>query len=249
MIAAFLAAGGALYGCFSRAPLDLSDDIRTHPIRESTDAITNEGDEIRIDVYRPDIPGRHPAVVLLHGSGGIHEVGPQQVTRYARTLAALGQVAMVVHYFDGTGNFVADEDMEREHYWRWVTDIRAAITWADSQPYINSRRISLLGISLGAWLGVGVGAVDKRVRRLALIGAGLEPFLADSLSHAPPVLLLHGSDDEEVQPAKARQLLNAMHAAGRQARLVVYPGEGHTLGDSASADALLQATRFFDGRH
>jgi dienelactone hydrolase len=238
-----------MLGCFTRGPLALPDRVLQHPTLESVETLVSQDDEIRIDVYRPEGPGRHATVLLLHGSGGIHGLGSQQVTRYARTLAALGQVALVVHYFDGTGSFMADDEMEREHYWRWVQDVRAAITWADAQPYVNQRHLSLLGISLGAWLGVGVGAVDPRVHRLALIGAGLEPFLVDSLRRAPPMLLLHGADDEEVPPAEAQQLQQAMQRARRPAQLVVYPGEGHTLGDSASTDALLRAARFFRSRH
>lgn len=242
-------AAGVFLGCFNRNALVLPDRFLQHETRESTEVIVSHGDDVRIDVYRPDTPGRHATVLLLHGSGGIHGLGTQQVTRYARTLAALGQTALVVHYFDGTGNFIADEEAEQEHYWRWVGDVRAAITWADSQSYVNPRQLSVLGISLGAWLGVGVGAVDARVHRLALVGAGLEPFLADSLRRVPPMLLLHGGDDEEVPVQEARKLQAAVQRAGRRAQLVVYPAESHTLGDSASTDALLRATRFFRSRH
>ncbi|WP_331047833.1 dienelactone hydrolase family protein [Gemmatimonas sp.] len=239
----------ATMACFNRGPLALPDRVLQHPTLESVEMIVSEGDEIRIDVYRPEGPGRHATVVLLHGSGGIHDLGSQQVTRYARTLAAIGQVALVVHYFDGTGSFTADDEAERQHYWRWVRDVRAAITWADAQSYVNPRHLSLLGISLGAWLGVGVGAVDARVHRMALMGAGLEPFLADSLRHAPPMLLLHGAEDDEVPPVEAERLQQAMHRAGRRVQMVMYPDEGHTLGDSVSTDALLRAVRFFRSRH
>lgn len=248
---AMIAAGfvvHALLGCFNRDALVLSDQMARHPTRESTETLRSGEDELRIDVYRPDTPGRHATVVLLHGSGGIHELGPQQVTRFARTLAALGQTALVVHYFDGTGHFAADAEAERTHYWQWVRDIRAAITWADTQTYVNPQRLSLFGISLGAWLSVGVGAADSRVHRMALVGAGLEPFLVDSLRRLPPMLLLHGGEDEEVPLQEAQRLLAAAQRAGRHAQLVVYPAEGHTLGDSASSDALLRASRFFAGR-
>lgn len=235
---------GGIGACFTRGSFELPRHIEQHSVIESSEIITNDDDEIRVDIYRPEKEGKNPAVLLLHGSGGIHELGPQQVTRYASTLATLGFTALVVHYFDGTGNFVADYYAEQENYWKWVSDIRAVISWADSLHYVDKNKVSALGISLGGFIGVGVGIVDKRIKRLVVVGGGLEPFLMDSLRHAPPVLMLHGEDDDEVAVAEPRQLLSRMHKMGRQARLVIYPGQGHTLDDSASTDAILRASRF-----
>ena len=241
VVAALLGAAGA---CFTRGAFELPHHVELYKIIESSEVVVNGSDQIRVDIYRPENKSRNFTVLLLHGSGGIHELGPQQVSRYASTLAALGFTSLVVHYFDGTGNFVADYDEEQKNYWEWVDDIRSVISWADSLPYVNQHEVSVLGISLGGFIGVGLGTVDKRVKRLVLVGGGLEPFLLDSLRQAPPMLLLHGENDEEVALVEPRKLLLLMHKMGRQAQLVVYPGQGHRLDDSASADALIRTSKF-----
>lgn len=231
--------------CFSRAALRLPSGVLQHPIVEESASYASDGADIQVDVYRPETTARHLTVLLLHSSSGIHDLGPQQITRYARTLASLGVTALVIHYFDGTGHFTASDDDEQRYFWTWVHQVRDGITWALRQPYVHDKQVHLLGISLGAWVGVAVGALDPRVHAMALIGSGLEPTARDSLSHAAPALLLHGTDDEVVPLNDAQTLLHALRAHGRRAQLHLYPGEPHTLGDSASADALLRSVRFF----
>lgn len=235
--------------CFNRAALPLPGSVLQQPVIEASASYVSDGAEIQVDVYRPEASARHHTILLLHSSAGIHDLGPQQITRYARTLASLGFTALVVHYFDGTGHFTASDDDERAYYWTWVRQVRDGISWALRQPYVHERQVELLGISLGAWIGIGVGAVDPRVHRVALIGSGLEPSVRDSLRHAPPALLLHGAEDDVVPLGDAQRLLQALHANRRTAQLHVYPHESHTLSDSASADALLRSVRFFRRAH
>jgi dipeptidyl aminopeptidase/acylaminoacyl peptidase len=46
--------------------------------------------------------------------------------------------------------------------------------------------------------------------------------------HLPPLLVLHGSSDENVSLESGREIVNLAHRLGGQAELVVYP-EGHRL--------------------
>jgi acetyl esterase/lipase len=47
--------------------------------------------------------------------------------------------------------------------------------------------------------------------------------------HCPRSLLIYGLDDDVVQPENARELRDALRAAGVEARLIEYPGVGHIL--------------------
>jgi dienelactone hydrolase len=51
-------------------------------------------------LYRPELPGPHPGVILLHGMYGIH---PDQ-HHYARMLADQGYVTLVLDYYQGVGS-------------------------------------------------------------------------------------------------------------------------------------------------
>ena len=211
---------------------------------ESTTQVKSGGEELRVDVFAPQSAGRHPAAILLHGSSGLHKFGSSTIERYAHALAEQGITAFVVHYFDGTGDYSADDSVESANYFHWVGNVKDVVTWASSRPDVQRRRVSLLGHSLGAWLAVGVGAMDPRVFRMVLLGSGLEPFLADSIKRMPPTLLLHGSDDDVVPLSDVKALQSFMTSRGYRVTLHIYPGEEHTFGDSVAIDALTQTAKF-----
>ena len=214
------------------------------PIDDAVQYVESDGHKLRVDIYRPDRGGRHPAALVLHGSGGIHALAPSTVNRYAQALAEQGIITFVVHYFDATGNFTANDSVEAANYFHWVRDLRNMVTWARNRPDVETNRISLVGHSLGAWLAVGAGALDPRVYRMALFGSGLEPFLADSIKRMPPTLLFHGARDDVVPLADANALVAFMRKRRYSVNLFVYNGESHTFTDSAASDALTRVAGF-----
>jgi dipeptidyl aminopeptidase/acylaminoacyl peptidase len=60
------------------------------------------------------------------------------------------------------------------------------------------------------------------------------------------LLLLQGADDRVVPLAQARDMADAMQAAGREVELSVYPGEGHGFRRAESiVDALSREVAFY----
>jgi dienelactone hydrolase len=224
--------------------LHTTSEAARQSVVETSAEVKSGGEELRVDIYAPQTGGRHPAAILLHGSTGLHKFGSTTIDRYAQALAERGITSFVVHYFDGTGDFSADDSVETANYFHWVENIKDVVTWVSARPDVQRRRVSLLGHSLGAWLAVGVGAMDTRVYRLVLLGAGLEPFLADSIKRMPPTLLLHGSDDDIVPLSDVKTLQAFMIARGYRVTLHIYAGEEHTFGDSVAIDALTQSANF-----
>jgi len=214
------------------------------PIESNVSFVESDGHRIRVDVYQPDRAGRHPAAILLHGSGGIHAINPSLVNRYAEVLAEQGIICFVVHYFDGTGDFTASDSVETANYFHWVHELHDAVTWVRARADVRPNQIGLMGHSLGAWLAVGAAAADARVARIVLLGAGLEPFLADSIRRMPPTLMFHGDRDDVVPLSDAEHLAAFLRAKRFQVQYRVYAGEGHEFGDSAATDMLERAARF-----
>jgi dipeptidyl aminopeptidase/acylaminoacyl peptidase len=65
--------------------------------------------------------------------------------------------------------------------------------------------------------------------------------------HLPPLLVLHGSSDENISLESGREIVNLAHRLGGQAELVVYP-EGHRLStwkEPAAHDAVSRTISFF----
>ncbi len=231
----------AVTGCVGR--LHLPGFV--HPIEESSMVFESLGRSVRIDAYVPEGRGqRHPAAIVLHGSGGIHLLSGDASDRYAEALARRGIAAYVVHYFDATGTFIASISTEGREYWRWVRVVRDALDWVRTRPEVRPNRVGLFGVSMGAYLAVGAAATDPRITRMVLVAGGLEPGVADSTRRLPPTLLLHGIDDDEVTIAEEDDLLRLL--ARRRTRVVThrYPGEGHNFTDAVAVDAVERAARF-----
>ena len=214
------------------------------PVYSEKSFVESDGHHIRVDVYEPDRAGRGPAVILLHGSGGIHLVNPSLVNRYAEVLAERGIVTFVVHYFDGTGNFTASDSVEAANYFHWVRELHDAVTWVLARPDVRPNQLGLLGHSLGAWLAVGAAAADPRIARIVLLGSGLEPFLKDSIKRMPPVMMFHGDKDDVVPKLDADRLAIFLRSHRWPVQYRIYPGEGHQFGDSAATDMLNRAVQF-----
>ena len=233
---------GTLSAC--RVPSLRSPTAVRGPVERDDSFVESDGHRIRVDVYEPGHAGRHPAAILLHGSGGIHLINPSLVNRYAEVLAEQGIICFVVHYFDGTGNFTADDSVESANYFHWVRELHDAVTWVRARPDVRPNQIGLMGHSLGAWLAVGAAAADPRIARIVLLGSGLEPWLVDSIKRMPPTLMFHGDRDEVVLQSEADHLAEYLRAHRFPVQYHIYPGEGHQFGDSAATDMLEKSIRF-----
>jgi carboxymethylenebutenolidase len=183
-------------------------------------------------------------VLLLHGSGGLHFYNGGAIHRYARALASQGFVAVVVHYFDATGTFSAEDEDERRYYDEWVKTARRAISTVRARPDVDTARVGLLGHSLGAYLAIGVAAEDRRVTTVVDMSGGLEPWIAKRATRLPPALILHGTDDDVVPPSAAELLAHFLADHHMPYEMRLYPGEGHGFGSQAEGDALARAAEF-----
>ena len=221
-----------------------------HAVEERTRSFESLGHSIRVDAYVPEGKGqRHPAAIVLHGSGGIHVVAGGTEDRYAEALANRGIAAYVVHYFDATGTIIAGLDAEAREYWTWVHVVHDAVEWVRARPEVRPSHVGLFGYSMGAFLAVGAAATDPHVSRVVLLAGGLEPVAVDSIRHMPPTLLLHGTADDVVTIAEEDTLLQLLKR--RRTMLVThrYIGEGHDFSDEAAVDAVERSARFLsEGR-
>jgi fermentation-respiration switch protein FrsA (DUF1100 family) len=91
-------------------------------------------------------------------------------------------------------------------------------------------------------------ARDRRVGA-AVIFYGFVPSDDQRIQtdHLPPLLVLHGSSDENISLESGREIVNLAHRLGGQAELVVYP-EGHRLStwkEPAAHDAVSRTISFF----
>lgn len=64
-----------------------------------------------------------------------------------------------------------------------------------------------------------------------------------------PTLILHGQDDPKISSNQGRQLYNGLQRVGVESELVIYPREGHGIGERAHQVDLLQRVRDWYDEH
>lgn len=206
---------------------------------------TSGGKSITIESYEPSAPGPHPAILLLHGSGG--NIG-FWTARIAPYLDPLKIALYAVHYFDRTGTSRATPALilDGVHYPQWLCTVCDAMEWVRSRPGVDAERIGLLGVSLGAFLAVSAAANPScKVRAVVEISGGMPAVYAQQAGKEyPPTLILHGTQDTIVPVSEAHALDALLSRLGVPHKTEILDGQGHWF-DSASQMRILSATARF----
>lgn len=132
----------------------------------------------------PGKPGRHPAVVIVHGSGSADRdmtVGPNAPYRDLATgLAARGVASLRYDkrtkvkpfWFANRVFTVQDETIE---------DALAAVALVRLQPEVDPTRVVVIGHSLGGMLAPRIAAADSVLAGIVIMAGATESSLTDQI--------------------------------------------------------------------
>jgi hypothetical protein len=123
-----------------------------------------DGDSVVGDLYLPDEPGPHPAVVV---AGPMTSVKEQVTGVYARALAARGVAALSLDH-RGYGES-AGVPRQYEHHGRKVADLRAALDWLAGREDLAAGRIGMAGVCLGGGYAVTAAADKALVKAIGTV--------------------------------------------------------------------------------
>lgn len=221
----------------------LGSDPATLNADFANQSFLSRGRDIEVDIFHPRGISSAPAIVVLHGAGGMDH-GNSYVRQLAAAFAANGYATFLPRYFQSTGTTYASDATIDEHVFRWLEVVNDAVSFASGHSKIDNRRVSLIGYSLGAYLAVAQAAHDPRVHALIELAGGVDPDFAESVMRLPPTLIIHGEDDQRVKIARARELELLLHKVNAHAETRYYPGEGHILSSMALVDALAHGLEF-----
>jgi carboxymethylenebutenolidase len=222
------------------------DAPRPGAIVEAEETFKARGKEVAVDVFAPGAPGKYPAVVVVHGHGGVGDGLRSPSHTLARRLAGAGYVALVPHYFGRLKPDPKDGRKNARSFAVWSQTVRDTVGYAARRPDVEPGRIGLVGSSLGSWVSLSAAARDRRVGAVVENYGGMPVWEDLDPARLPPVLILHGDADRNVPVSEAYRLERVLLEAGVPHEVHIYPGAGHGFRGPDSEDALTRTLAFLD---
>jgi len=197
--------------------------------------------ELFLPAARDQLPPRSPAIVLLHGCGGLYTQRGQLTGRHrewAQRFAAWGFVALLVDSFGprGLGPICTLKDRPI-HPWRERTlDAYAALEYLAARADVDRTNIFVMGWSHGGSTVTGVVRekapgqhVDgPRFKAAIAYYPGCErPLRAQHYRLTVPLLIQHGAADDWAPAAPCVTLAAKLQPLGMSVETILYPEAHH----------------------
>jgi carboxymethylenebutenolidase len=198
----------------------------------------------------PDGDGPHPSVLILRGVAGPDD-GYLEI---ARRLAGWGYAALL-HGWKVRGDNPADAPV--------YDDLKGALTFLRSVRQLDQRRLAVFGFCRGGVHALMAARAHEEIRTIVVFHGfafrparsvpGAEPYaLAEGVSI--PMLVLHGTEDEQAPVAGMHQMEARMRALGKVCEFRFYEGARHGFAvrthpgyeESAATRSFEEAKRFLD---
>jgi dienelactone hydrolase len=215
--------------------------IELHPIHTQTltdrqflaGQLDGEPALIAGELRLPVGEGPFPAVVLIHGSGGVGA----NVHRWAAELNNFGVAAFLLDCFTGRGVTSTISDQSRLGGLAMIYDAYRALELLAQRPNVDRARIALMGFSKG-----GFAALYASVMRFQRYYAPEDaefcayiPFYArcdirfeqDEDAANRPIRMFHGEADDWIPVEPVRRYVERLQAASKDVQLTTYPEARH----------------------
>jgi dienelactone hydrolase len=186
--------------------------------------------ELRI----PPGEGRVPAVIMLHGSGGLG--GAQQ--QWAEDLNAIGIAVFLLDSFSARGITSTVNDQTQLDHLAMMVDAYRALDMLAQHPRIDPNRVAVMGWSKGAL--AAVYASMERFRssyappnvefqaHIGLFTPCNTSYRDEQKTTGKPIRLFHGTADDYVAIGPCRAYVGRLKSAGVDITLTEYPGAHHS---------------------
>jgi dienelactone hydrolase len=219
------------YAFASWSPKTLADLMRGN----------NSGESINIvgHLFLPAGADKVPAVILVHGSGGIYDA---VLDFWPKQFNAAGIAVFTLDMFGPRGVTSTAEDQSKVPFSADVADVFAALRLLATHPRVDARRIAVMGFSRG-----GVATLRASVERIAV-----SQQLPDSLRFAAaiptyaggcngifrlvvkpgvfskaPMMFIHGDADDYTPIGPCKEYADQIGKAGTPVEFVTIEGAHH----------------------
>jgi len=211
------------------------DRVEFESASEWTGADLRPGDKIQGDLAKPDGAGPFPAVIVLHGCGGMHDMTKRKLID---ELVAWGYAILLVDSHATrriqpeqacaftSGAFTIMDKRRRDAF--------GALVFLGSQTFIDPHHVAVVGFSAGAWVTLSVAEPNAfelfgptSNLRFQAAAAFYPLCVLPGARPAIPTLILIGASDDWTPAADCSAKVARWGKDGPPVELVVYPGAYH----------------------
>lgn len=193
---------------------------------------------------------RLPAVILVHGSGGLSA----SHDRWAQEINSVGVATFILDVFSGRGIVSTVNDQSQLDSMAMLVDTYRALESLAAHPRIDPNRIAVMGFSKGAVPAVYTSNERFQktygptgIRFAAHIGLYTPcnvRFVGDDKTSGQPIRMFHGIADDYVSIEPCRAYVDRLKKTGADVNLTEYPDAHHAY----DAFMLTQAIKFPQGQ-
>ena len=186
-------------------------------------------------VLRIPRPGtdRLPAVILVHGSGGIGG----NVDYWQQQLNSLGVATFTIDDFTGRGIDNVLTDQTKLGRLTAIIDLYRAQALLAAHPRIDPNHIAVMGFSRGAGVALYASLIRFQkmyapespgfVAYLAFYAPCMTRYIDDEAVSDKPIRLFHGTADDYTPVAFCRAYVERLRKAGKDVQLTEYQDAHH----------------------
>jgi len=208
-----------LDGAFGKKAQDLTNI--TYPAADGT--------PLYAYLARPNTPGPHPAVIMVHEFYGLTD----SIVKQADALAQEGYIVLAPDtYRNQTTSLIPRAIYLRVTVpeERVMQDLQTAFDYLESQTDVDAGRIAVLGFCYGGEMALQHALRNPKLAATVVL-YGSPVIDADGfgalLDTKTPVLGIFAENDQQIPPSEAAKFDTALTAAEIPHTVTVYPGVGH----------------------
>lgn len=209
---------------------------------EKQTTFTSAGHSIRTEWFYTANSANSPTLIILPGSGGIEETGGF-FRDMASSLSSDGINVVIVRYLDRSGLSYASSAQMGVNFGKWLQTVNEGFKFVQRQPGIDSKRVSILGHSLGAQLALHTVASNSSILSVVDM-AGCFVLPTNKVMRMPPVLILHGGADRTVPLSRERQLIAVLKRVRGHYQEHIFKNADHSFASVSEAELFQIITRF-----
>lgn len=176
-------------------------DVFTLTFPSAVKTANTANNTVHAEYFQPRTPGKHPAVIVLDILDGAQVVSRSEALWLAQH--DIPALCVQMAYYGprrepGSKDKFLSTDIEKSvaNIRQTVLDCRLALAWLESRPEVDSKKLGVVGTSLGSFVGGVFGGIEPKIHSVSLMlggGALVESFSEHPLAVAlTPVMKLAG---------------------------------------------------------